>query len=319
MALNIGESELDHPRVVLLVGGVGGAKLAYGLARILPPERLTIIVNTGDDFWHYGLRICPDLDTIVYTLSGLVNRAHGWGVSGDTFHALEALRRLGDAPWFGLGDQDLATHLLRTKLLRDGYSLTQIVQQFASALGVQCTILPMADHEIATMVDTVEYGEIGFQEYFVKHGWQPVLNGLRYAGSEKANLSAQIQHALQAADIIMVGPSNPWLSISPILSMPGIRQLIMSCDVPRVAITPIIGGQAVKGPTAKIMQELKYSVSAEAVMRYYGNIINGFVYDERDEQMDDNLAHITQMDTLMDTDEKRIQLAKKILNWIQRW
>jgi LPPG:FO 2-phospho-L-lactate transferase len=307
------------PNVVLLVGGVGGAKLAYGLEKILSPEQLTVIVNTGDDFWHYGLRICPDLDTITYTLSGLVDTVNGWGLAGDTTLTLDALRRLGETPWFRLGDQDLATHILRTQWWREGCSLTEITGRLSAALGVGCTVLPMTDAPVATMIDTREHGELPFQVYFVKNRWQPVIRSIRLDGIDRARVTPEIVHAVQAADVILIGPSNPWLSINPILSVPGMRELLTARQIPRVAVTPIINGQAVKGPTAKIMGELSLPLTAETVVDYYGEVINGFVFDERDQNLRASLPYTTAMDTLMDSDEKRITLAQNLLDWIRDW
>ncbi len=310
---------VESRNVVLLVGGVGGAKLAAGLARVVPPEHLTIIVNTGDDFWHYGLRICPDLDTITYTLGGLVDRVNGWGIAGDTTAALDALGRLGEKPWFRLGDQDIATHLLRTSRLQAGESLTQVTQAITAALGVRCRVLPMADEPVATRVDTVEHGELDFQDYFVRHRWQPTVRGLRLAGIEHATISADVRHAVENADLIVIGPSNPWLSIQPILSVPGLRQLIATQPVPRVAVTPIIGGQAVKGPTVKIMRELGYTVSLETVTGFYKGTINGFIVDAQDQGADFDDLRLSFFDTLMNSDEKRIALAEHLLSWTSDW
>ncbi|GAB4526453.1 MAG: 2-phospho-L-lactate transferase [Anaerolineae bacterium] len=306
-------------KITLLVGGVGGAKLAYGLAKIMPPEDLTIIVNTGDDFWHYGLRISPDLDTIMYTLADLVDKTRGWGLAGDTQQALDALRRLGDTPWFGLGDQDLATHMLRTRMWHEGIRLTDITRHLTSSLGIQPNILPMADAPIATLVDTDEYGELGFQVYFVKHRWQPTLKGLRYAGAEAAQMTDDVRRAIEEADALIIGPSNPWLSISPILAVPGMRDLIQSRSIPRIAVTPIIKGEAVKGPTAKIMRELGLSVSPETVIAFYGDVINGFVYDTRDHLESRPALRTTGLDTYMTDEDKRVALAQNILDWLEEW
>jgi LPPG:FO 2-phospho-L-lactate transferase len=305
--------------VVLLVGGVGGAKLAYGLAQILPPEQLTVLVNTGDDFWHYGLRICPDIDTITYTLSGLVDKVTGWGVAGDTTTTLDALRRLGEEPWFRLGDQDLATHMLRTQLWHAGCTLTEITQRVTSALGIGCQVLPMTDAPVETIIDTVEHGEIPFQVYFVKHRWQPAVRSVRLDGIENATVSTAAEKAIKGAAAIIVGPSNPWLSINPILSVPGMRDCIISRDVPRVAVTPLIQGQAVKGPTAKIMRELNHDISTETVVDYYGSVINGFVYDERDGDLRNNHLRKTAMDTLMQDNVQRVRLADNVMRWIKDW
>jgi LPPG:FO 2-phospho-L-lactate transferase len=306
-------------KVVVLVGGVGGAKLAYGLAHILPPENLTVIVNTGDDFSLYGLQICPDLDTIMYTLAGVVNKANGWGLAGDTTAMLEMLRRYGEEAWFGLGDKDIATHLLRTQALRDGQSLTQVTQRLTKSLGIPQPVLPMTDAPVATMVNTVEYGELEFQQYFVRYRWQPTVRSLRLKGIENAVVTPSVREALSKADVLLVAPSNPWLSIDPILAVPGMRDLIMACDIPRVAISPIIGGQAVKGPAAKLMGEMGYEVSAGAVARYYGDLINGFVYDVADAGMQVDLRYLTNFETVMKSDEDRVVLAQNVLHWINSW
>lgn len=309
--------------IVALVGGVGGAKLAYGLAQVLPPGQLTLIVNTGDDFSWHGLRICPDVDTIMYTLSGVVNKANGWGVANDTHHMLGMMQQYGAEGWFGVGDKDLATDLLRTEALRNGEPLTSIMSRLSKALGVLQYILPMCDAPVATMVDTVEHGEMAFQEYFVRERWQPTMRGLRLDGIEKAQISDAANEAIAAADAIIIGPSNPWLSIWPILSVPGMREAIIKRDVPRIAVTPIVGGQAVKGPTAKLMLELGYTPSAEAVAQYYsdGSLINGFVFDE----VDRNLASVNKglqtnvFNTVMQTDTDKVTLAQQVLHWLENW
>lgn len=308
--------------MVVFVGGVGGAKLAHGLAQILPPGRLTIIVNTGDDLWHYGLRICPDMDTVMYTVGGVVDPVNGWGVAGDTTNALEALRRYGEQPWFRLGDQDIATHLLRTLALRDGERLTTITARLTKSLGILHTILPMTDDSVATMIQTAEYGELEFQEYFVRYRWQPTVQALRYAGAESAQVTPEVEAAVKQADVILIGPSNPWLSIAPILSVSGMRELICAQDVPRVALTPIVGGQALKGPAAKIMAELGLEVSPRAVADEYGEIVNGFVYDEQDANLNfGKFSHLRTFscDTIMQDEISRAQLARRMLNWITAW
>ena len=307
-------------KVVVLVGGVGGAKLAYGLAQVLPPEDLTVIVNTGDDTWLYGLRVCPDLDTITYTLSGLVNKANGWGVVGDTFNTISAMRRYGEDAWFGLGDQDMATHILRTRWLHAGHSLTDITSRLTKKLGIHQQILPMTDAPVATIVDTKEYGEIDFQSYFVRYRWEPTVKSLHLAGIERASVSAEVEAALREADVILVGPSNPWLSIDPILSVPGMRELIVERKIPRVAISPIVGGKAIKGPAAKLMVELGHeAASAEAVARYYGDVINGFVYDVVDGDLSVPQQYVTKFETIMKTDDVKVSLARSVLEWIQQW
>ncbi len=305
-----------NQNIVLMVGGVGGAKLAYGLAQLVPPERLTIIVNTADDFWHYGLKICPDIDTLLYTLSGRVDPINGWGITGDSVTTLETLKNLGEDTWFRLGDKDIATHLLRTHWLRHGQTLTQVVAQLAQRMGIGATVLPMTDDSVATIVETAEHGELEFQEYFVRHRWQPKITGLRYDGSDSAQPTSDVVQALRKADILLLGPSNPWLSLMPILALAGMRELIQSLVIPRVALTPIVQGQAIKGPAAKIMQELGYDVSAAAVAEFYGDLITGFVYDTRDNPL--NLKNVQSIgfDTIMKANSDKVSLAQQILDWI---
>jgi LPPG:FO 2-phospho-L-lactate transferase len=305
--------------VVVLVGGVGGAKLAYGLSQVLPPEELTVIVNTGDDFWRYGLRICPDLDTIMYTLSGLVDPVNGWGVAGDTTHALEQIRAYGEDAWFRLGDRDFATHILRTHWLQAGVPLTEVTERLTKGLGISQQILPMTDTPVATMIDTVEHGEIEFQEYFVRYRWQPTLKALRLAGIEKAVMTAAVERAIKQADAILIGPSNPWLSIDPILAVPGLLDAMMRHDMPRVAISPIVSGQAIKGPAAKIMAERGDPVSAATVAAYYGDMINGFVYDQMDAGLALQQPHVLSCETVMNTANDKVHLARTVLDWIKGW
>lgn len=305
-------------QIVALVGGVGGAKLAHGLAQILPPERLTIIVNTGDDFWHYGLRICPDFDTVMYTLSGLVDPVNGWGVAGDTTAGLDAMRRYGEDPWFRLGDRDIATHLLRTERLRQGERLTTVARDLTARLGIGPAVLPMADAEIATIVDTREYGPLPFQVYFVKHRWQPAVTNIHFSGVEEASVSPEAAAALEQADAVLIAPSNPWLSVAPILAVPGLRDCLIKRDVPRIAVTPIVGGRALKGPAAKLMAELGYEVTPKSVAEYYGAVINGFVADERDPEVDLPNLRVLQTDTVMTSDQERARLAGQVLSWVEQ-
>ncbi len=320
--------DMEHfdKQVVVLVGGVGGAKLAHGLAQILPSSQLTVIVNTGDDFWHYGLRVCPDLDTVMYTLAGVVDKRNGWGVADDTRAMLGALRRYGEQPWFGLGDQDIATHLLRSLALRSGERLTTITERLTKSLGILHRILPMTDEPVATMIDTIEQGELEFQEYFVRYRWQPRVRAIRYAGADDAYVTPEVETALRAADVILLGPSNPWLSVAPIFAVPGLRDLLVErADVPRVALTPIVAGQALKGPAAKIMAELGHEVSARTVAAFYGDAINGFVYDERDADLrfaeveKSSTLHTLSCDTIMNDDDSRAVLARRMLEWLLTW
>jgi LPPG:FO 2-phospho-L-lactate transferase len=303
-----------------LIGGVGGAKLARGLVELVPSERLAFIVNTGDDFWHLGLKICPDLDTLMYTLASMVNPDQGWGLMDDSITTLEYLERHYQVePWFRLGDKDLATHLLRSHWLREGHSLTDVTACLADRLGIGASILPMTDAEVPTLVNTVERGELGFQEYFVKYAWEPVIRGIRHQSCESARLSDRVRSAILDADIVLIAPSNPWLSLAPILAIPGLRDLLRRLAAPVVAVTPIIAGDAVKGPTAKIMRELGLDVSARTVARFYGGIINGFVDDLRNEPFAIAGLRTAQLDTLMNDQVDKIALARATLDWIESW
>ncbi|KXK24151.1 MAG: LPPG:FO 2-phospho-L-lactate transferase [Chloroflexi bacterium OLB15] len=307
---------LRPEHVVALVGGVGGAKLAAGLVRILPPEQLTIVVNTGDDFWHYGLRICPDLDTVMYTLGGLVDPVNGWGVAGDTTALLDALKRYGEDAWFRLGDQDVATHLLRSEALRNGERLTEVTRQLTNKLGILHPLLPMTDAPVETMIDTVEYGELPFQTYFVRYRWQPTMKALRYAGADHAEASPEVIAALENADAILIAPSNPWLSLAPMLAVKPFRELLLEKNVPRVAVSPIVAGTAIKGPAAKLMAELGYDVSPRSVADFYGDLISGFVYDIQDSNLKISGKKTFMTDTIMRDQADRERLAGQILDWI---
>ena len=269
-------------RVVALAGGGSGARLAQGLAAVLPPGSLSIIVNTGDDFEYLNLNICPDLDTVLYTLAGLANTNTGWGLEGDTSYCLDALQRLGEPTWFHLGDCDLATHLFRSQHLSQGQRLTEITTQIAAALGVQHRILPMCDTPLHTRILTDE-GEMAFQEYFVRRAWQPRLTSLRWEGLENAHPTPEVSAALAAANLVIICPSNPFVSIDPILLLPGMRDIIRTRLV--VAVSPILGGQAVKGPAAKMFSELNIEPSALAVAAHYHDILTGYIVDTVDEEL----------------------------------
>jgi LPPG:FO 2-phospho-L-lactate transferase len=305
-----------HIKVVALAGGVGGAKLAYGLSKILLPEQLTIIGNVGDDFELYGLHISPDLDTAMYTLAEAANPATGWGLAGDTGHMLEMLSRYGEEPWFRLGDRDLATHLLRTHWLAQGMTLTAITERLAQNLGVRHRLLPVTDDSLATVVDTVEYGPLGFQEYFVRRRWQPTVKGLRFEGAERARLTIQAETVLREARIIIVCPSNPVLSIAPILAVPGVREIIQQQQGVCVAVSPFIGGQAVKGPAAKVMRELGLDISPQGLIRYYDGLLDGLVIDEVDRGWAKEEIPVLVTRTLMQSPEDKARLAHDCLVWV---
>jgi LPPG:FO 2-phospho-L-lactate transferase len=270
--------------IVALAGGVGGARLAHGLARALPPDYLTVIVNTGDDFDHYGLRVCPDLDTVMYTLAGLANAATGWGVAGDTDASLSMLRRYGEDAWFWLGDRDLATCLLRTEWLRGGQPLSAVTAALATALGVTATLTPMTDARVATIVDTPD-GPLGFQEYFVRHHHQDTVLGVRLEGIESASATPTALAALARAEAIIFCPSNPLLSIDPILSVGGLRAAVKAAQAagaPVVAVSPIIGGRAVKGPAADNLAARGVEVSPLGIARWYDGLLDGLALDHAD-------------------------------------
>lgn len=307
-------------RVVLLVGGVGGAKLALGLARVLPPQALTIIVNTGDDFEHLGLHISPDLDTVMYTLADVANPQTGWGLADDTFRAMEMVERYGGPAWFRLGDSDLGTNLMRTMLLRQGYTLTEVTQRLCTALGIAHRLLPMSDDPVRTMLET-DQGCLAFQEYFVRERWQPIVRSIRYEGAEQASPSPIVVAALEEATAIVFGPSNPFLSIDPILAVPGIRERIANSPVPKVAVTPLIAGQAVKGPTAKLMAELGLEVSVLGVARHYQELLTGIILDEADRDLIPLVAALgiraTAQHTYMTTLSDKISLARSVLAWLE--
>ena len=306
--------------IAVLIGGVGGAKLALGLMAAAQPRQLSFIVNTGDDFRHLGLKICPDLDTLMYTLAGIVEPSQGWGIADDTRTVLQSLsQHYGIEAWFGLGDRDIATHLLRTQLLREGQSLSQVTACLTRRLGIEARLLPMTDGDMPTLVDSLEYGQLGFQEYFVKHRWQPTVKSIDYRASRDARLTAAVTEALYTADLVLIAPSNPWLSIAPILAVPGMRAALSRVDAPVIAVTPIIAGDAVKGPTAKIMRELGIEVSARAVAEYYGDTLAGFVDDTRNPAFELGELRLTRLDTLMTDLRKKTELARRILEWSEGW
>src|SRR5215472_2195761 len=266
--------------VLALSGGIGGAKLALGLYRILPPDALTVVANTGDDFEHLGLHVSPDVDTLLYTLAGLDNPESGWGRRNETWTFLAALEKLGGATWFRLGDGDLATHVERTRRLRAGEPLSQIVHDFACRFGISARILPMTDDPVRTQVRTPE-GWLEFQRYFVQHQCRPEVRDFSFEGSATASphreFLAAIKHSALRA--VVICPSNPFISIGPILALTGVRQALQDCRAPVVAVAPVIGGKAVKGPTAKMMRELGLEVSAATIAHQYEDFLDGYLVD----------------------------------------
>jgi LPPG:FO 2-phospho-L-lactate transferase len=262
---------------------VGGAKLALGLAQILSADELTICANTADDFTHLGLRICPDLDTVMYTLAGLNNQQQGWGLQGESWQFMDSLRALGGADWFKLGDRDLATHVLRTDMLARGRSLSEITRQLCEQMGVRHTLLPMSDDAVSTVLDTDE-GELSFQDYFVRRQCQPAVSDYRFDGVEGAQVQRQLMDLLRdpQLDAVLICPSNPFVSVAPVLALGGVREAMEQSAAPVIAVSPIVGGRAIKGPAAKMMRELQLPASALEVARFYRGLLDGFVIDDCD-------------------------------------
>lgn len=269
--------------ILALAGGVGGAKLAVGLAARLPPERLRIVVNTGDDFVHHGLSISPDLDTVMYWLAGINDAGRGWGVADETWAYMAALRQAGKADWFQIGDRDLATHEYRTRRLGQGDTLSQATRLLCRRLGVGHAIVPMSDRPVATIVHTGE-GALAFQDYFVRRQCEPAVTAIGFEGVENAAPSPGFAQAMADPDLeaVVICPSNPLLSIEPILSLPGVREWLRHRRVPAIAVSPLVGGKAIKGPAAKIFAELGLDVSAAGIARHYRGLIDCLVVDEVD-------------------------------------
>jgi LPPG:FO 2-phospho-L-lactate transferase len=300
-------------RIVVLTGGVGGAKLVLGLAQIVRPERMTAVVNTGDDFTHLGLSVSPDIDTLLYTLSSKANVAQGWGREGESWSFMAALRTLGGADWFQLGDGDLALHVLRTAALARGETLSTIVAGFARSWGIGTEILPMSDHRVATVL-TTDVGELAFQDYFVARRCAPVVSAIRFAGAAESVPAAGVLAALADAEVIVIAPSNPYLSVDPILAVPGIAAALRAALAPVVAVCPVIGGKAVKGPTAKLMAELGIEVSPRAIAAHYAGVIDGLLVDERDRPGELGVA-FAQADTLMHSLEDKARVARAVMDF----
>ncbi len=308
--------EFDDLKIVALAGGVGGAKLAHGLAGILPPENLTVVVNVADDFELFGLTICPDLDTVMYTLAGIASPATGWGIAEDTFHCMESLVRLGAPAWFRLGDRDLATHLARTRRLWDGETLTRVTRHLCASLGVRQKILPCTDDLLRTIVATDE-GDLEFQDYFVRRKCEPAVRGFILRGKDAALPTREFLSALDEADAVVFCPSNPLVSLGPILALPGVREKVARAN--SVAVTPIIGGRAVKGPLAKMFRELGRDSSALEAAREYMNLLRGFVLDREDSSLAGEIEkfgmRVEVTDTLMRDAPGRRELASRVVRF----
>ncbi len=306
--------------VIALSGGIGGAKLALGLDKILPARSLTVICNTGDDFEHLGLTICPDLDTVMYTLAGIVNQETGWGRAHETWTFIQALEVLGGETWFQLGDNDLATHIERTRRCRAGNVLTEVTRDFCKRLKIETDILPMCDQPVRTMVATEKDGVLPFQRYFVERRAAPRVTGFVFEGAAEASVSSDVIDAFKRPelDAVVICPSNPFISIDPILAVPGMRQALQNCSAPIVAVSPIIGGKAVKGPTAKMMTELGLPTTSNAIASHYDGLLDGLVIDETDE----GEAAVISLPclvtpTLMRSEEDKKGLAARVLDFVR--
>jgi LPPG:FO 2-phospho-L-lactate transferase len=302
---------------VALSGGVGGAKLALGLYRVLPPDTLTVIVNTGDDFEHLGLHICPDLDTTLYTLAGLAHPELGWGRRDETWTFMQTLEALGGETWFRLGDADLALHVERTRRLKGGATLSAITADLARRLGIEAAVVPVSDDPIRTQLATSE-GELAFQDYFVRRRCEPRVHAIAYQGAAAARLAPAALAALESASLeaILLCPSNPYLSVDPLLAVAQLLPAVRAARVPVVAVTPLVGGRAVKGPTAKIMHELGIPLTPRAIAQHYAAWIDGFVLDRADAaDADDFDVPVLVTDTLMKSLEDRERLAREVLGF----
>jgi len=304
--------------VVALCGGVGGAKLAFGLARVLEPGRLSIVCNTGDDFEHLGLHVSPDIDTVTYTLAGLADAGRGWGLAGESWSFMDQLKRLGGEAWFNLGDRDLALHVERTRRMRAGETLTTVTAALSRALGVRHDLLPMSDQPVRTYVRTAD-GALPFQHYFVRERCEPKVEAVSFEGAASARPSPAVEAMFARRDVaaVVVCPSNPYLSVDPILATPGLREGLAGLGAPVVAVSPLVGGRAVKGPTAKLMGELGIDPSAISIARHYRGLLDGLIIDRADaaqsEALEDEGVAALVTETVMLSDDDRIRLARETL------
>ena len=314
----------DYPDAKLLAvtGGVGGAKLCLGLSHLFTPEQCAFVVNVGDDFKHFGLHISPDIDTLTYTLSGLSNREQGWGREGETWNFINAMKTLGGDAWFNLGDADLALHVFRTERLNKGESLSSVTAAIARTLGIKHEVLPVTDDPVPTIISTAE-GELPFQEYFVKRRCEPQVNGFRFANAGSAELSPRLSALIrEPLGGIVICPSNPYISVNPVLAAGNFSSVIKELSVPLVAVSPIVHGQAIKGPTAKIMAELDIPSTALAIARHYQHLLDGFVVDEQDRdlvaQIEDLGIKTISAQTVMVTLDDKIQLAEVVSDFVRQ-
>lgn len=319
-------SPADSFSCLAISGGVGGAKLALGLSKVLSPDQLTIIANTGDDFSHLGLSISPDLDTVMYTLAEVSNKEVGWGQEGESWNFLAALERLGGEAWFRLGDRDLATHTVRTQKLLSGQTLSAVTRELCSSLGVAHSLVPMSDDSVSTVVHTPAGETLSFQHYFVRDRCEPVVSGFDFVGIEQARPSLPFAAGLSDPDLglIVICPSNPFVSVDPIFKLPGVLPRIIDRQVPLVAVSPIVGGMAIKGPAAKMMGELGMPQTATAVAAHYvtsyGGALTHFVLDEQDRALEPSINDLgletIVTNTVMLTLQDRIDLADRVLEFV---
>lgn len=314
---------MSRDQIVALAGGVGGAKLALGLAAIAA-ERLSIVVNTADDFEHLGLHVAPDLDTVMYTLAGLANPETGWGRAGESWNFMAALSQLGGESWFNLGDRDLATHVERTRRLRAGETLAAVTADLCRRLGIAAEVLPMSDDPVRTVVSTAEEGELDFQHWFVRRRCEPAVTAIRFAGIERAKALPEALARLASQNLrgLVICPSNPFVSVAPILAVQGLRPAIERLRAPRVAVTPIVGGRAIKGPAAKMLAELGHPVSAAGVAACYRGLIDGFVLDQVDASAKAEIEalgmRVLVTDTVMGTHADKRRLAGEVLEFVDK-
>ncbi len=309
-------------KVLALSGGVGGAKLALGLANIIDPQNLTVVVNTADDFEHLGLSISPDIDTLLYTLAGESNQQQGWGLKNETWQAMTMLNNFGGETWFQLGDRDIGTHLMRSQALKNGKSLSQVTELLKQGLGVKTTILPMSDQPVRTMVQTPS-GPLSFQHYFVREQCQPQVTGFNFNGLDTAQAQPEFLQLLQDPNlgVVVICPSNPFVSVEPMLQLPNVKQLMKHTSAPVIAVSPIVAGLAIKGPAAKMMQELNMPTTALAVAQYYGDLLDGFIIDESDADQASAIAklgiEVLVVPTIMKNLDDKIALSEQVMKFSQ--
>ncbi|MGK0499111.1 MAG: LPPG:FO 2-phospho-L-lactate transferase [Oceanicoccus sp.] len=309
-------------KILALSGGVGGAKLALGLAHMLPTQQLTIVANTADDFSHLGLTICPDLDTVMYTLAGINNKQQGWGLADESWAVMSALTRIGAEDWFQLGDQDIATHLQRSQQLANSDSLSAVTEALCQRLGVKHKLLPMSDDPVRTQIKTAQ-GDLAFQHYFVRERCRPAVSGFYFSGIEQAKPQHEFMALLQSDELaaIIICPSNPFVSVEPILQLAGVREAMAASAAPVIAVSPIVAGLAIKGPAAKMMTELEIPATATAVAEYYGDLLDGFVLDQTDQHLQSEISAlglpVLSTATIMKTLQDRIDLASAVLSFAE--